>query len=210
MKTLSTVSADNPTGVDETVYAYLAGIIDGEGYIGISIRRPSAANKMTSTTYKARLSIQMADLEALEVFCEAFCEAFRSTSPRYAGAPIKHQHRQIYVVDLVGQAIGPILQRLLPYLRVKRRQSLLVLEFLELQTDPWRHRTKPIHVTRNQGQHTGKTWTRWGLCDEYVAQCEAMYLKCKTYTERMKAQDFEGCAPVSRMHLNFPAEEDKP
>lgn len=206
MRTSSTVSAGDPAGVDETVYAYLAGIIDGEGYIGISIMHPSAASKMTATTYKARLSIQMADLEALELFCEAF----RSTSPRYAGAPLKHQHRQIYVVDLVGQAIGPILQRLLPYLRVKRRQAVLVLEFLELQTHPRRHRTKPIHTTQNQGQHTGKAWTRWGLSDEYVAQCEAMYLECKTYTERMKAQDFEGCASASRMHLNFPAEKDAP
>ena len=145
------------------------------------------ANKMTSTTYKARLSIQMADLEALELFCETF----RSTSPRYGGAPTKHQHRQIFVVDLVGQSIGPVLRRLLPYLRVKRRQALLVLEFLELQAEPRRHRTKPIHTIMSQGDYVGKPWIRWGLCDEYLAQCEGMSLKCKTYTERMKPQDTE-------------------
>ncbi len=168
--------------VDETVHAYLAGIVDGEGYIGISIRRPTFANKMTATTYKARLSIQMADLEALELFCQTY----GSVSPRYGGAPIKHNHRQIYVVDLVGHSIAPILHHLLPYLRVKRPQALLVLDFLALQSNPRRHRTKPIHIIRSKGEHSGKSWTRWGLSDEYVGECEAMYLKCKTYTERTK------------------------
>lgn len=207
MKTLSTANADEsaePVQVDETVYAYLAGIIDGEGYVGISIRHPSAANKMTAITYKARLSIQMVDLEALDLFCEAF----HSITPRYAGAPIKHQHRQVHVVDLVGQSIGPVLRHLLPYLRVKKRQALLVLAFLELQEKPSRHRTKPLHTIQSQGKHVGKAWTRWGLCDEYVAQCEMMYLECKTYTQRMKAQDFEGRAPLDQTPLNFSAEED--
>ncbi len=129
----------------------------------------------------------MADLEALNLFCETF----RSVSPRYGGAPIKHQHRPIFVVDLVGQSIGPVLRHLLPYLRVKKRQALLVLDFLELQKYPARHRTKPIHAIQSQGAYAGKSWTRWGLCDEYLAQCEEMYLKCKTYTERMKARGFD-------------------
>lgn len=183
---LSDVGRDNPS-IDETVYAYLAGIIDGEGYIGISIRRPTAANKMTATTYKARLSIQMADLEALNLFCQTFS----SVCPRYGGAPIKHQHRQIYVIDLVGQSIDPILRHLLPYLRVKKPQALLVLDFLALQADPRRHRTKPIHIIRAQGRHCGKEWTRWGLSDKYVSDCETMYLKCKAYTEHMKANPID-------------------
>ena len=137
---------------------------------------------MIATTYKVRFSIQMVDLEALNLFCQTY----GSITPRYGGAPIKHQHRQIYVVDLIGQSIAPILHRLLPYLRVKRPQALLVLDFLALQSNPLRHRTKPVHIVRATGEHSGKSWTWWGLSDKYVSDCEEMYLKCKTYTERTK------------------------
>ena len=51
---------------------YIAGLLDGEGYIGAYRRKPTKANKLKSAAYTIRISISMTDLEPIEYFAAAF------------------------------------------------------------------------------------------------------------------------------------------
>jgi len=56
----------------ELKLAYMAGIVDGEAYIGIKKRLPSDRNKMLSPKYSPCISLSMTDQAPLLLFCDLF------------------------------------------------------------------------------------------------------------------------------------------
>ena len=103
----------------ETDLAYIAGFVDGEGHILIL-----SAN--TGTSFVAQLGISNTNVEILEWIQEIFGGYIydkQKVKGRKQGYQIRWNRRN---------RVKEILTLLLPYLKVKRAQAEVVIEFCEL------------------------------------------------------------------------------
>ncbi len=99
--------------------AYIAGIVDGEGYIRIS----RASNRRN--TYVGRIGITNCDLQLLTWVLSMFGGNIHSKkcySSRHSKSYEWAIHRKCDIRFLI--------EAILPYLRIKRRQAELMLDFL--------------------------------------------------------------------------------
>lgn len=97
--------------------AYLAGIIDGEGNLGIHF-----SNQGMWMSYLNVYNTHLPLLEAIQSTTGAGKVRARSRrGPR---------DKQCHTWYVYGSSIIPVLETILPYLMIKKPQALLVLEFL--------------------------------------------------------------------------------
>ncbi len=114
-----------PTEFD---YAYLAGIIDGEGCIRIAKVAPNKDNihknrKYTSTRYTLRIIIEMCDIETISFISKMFGnKPFRKRRRN-------DRWRPIYEIAWTTDQAENLLKKILPYLQGKRNQAELALQF---------------------------------------------------------------------------------
>ena len=98
----------------ETEKAYLAGIVDGEGCIGIFNVRGS---------YSLRLSVGMTDTQAIELLSSV-------TGKRISSVTVRRPNCKVgYLVRLSGVDAQAFLNEILPYLRVKKNLAELAIQF---------------------------------------------------------------------------------
>jgi hypothetical protein len=113
--------------MEPTVLAYLAGVIDSDGYI--STQRSLHSGRLYSA---ARVGIagtrrQPHDLAA---------SLFGGSVSRYE--PKDPRHRAQYQWSRSGVGAATVIAAVLPYLRVKRRQAELALQLQEMVLElPW-------------------------------------------------------------------------
>lgn len=117
----------------ETEKAYLAGLIDGEGYIGITkTRRPK---------WKGRMDIELTP--RIQINMTRARDLLEELAERYAGKVYVHMitNKKSHWVapDMLfirqsEEKITKFLQDILPYLRVKRRQAELLLEYFRYRS----------------------------------------------------------------------------
>lgn len=93
--------------------AYLAGIVDGEGTIGTSIR------------LQIRVVISMTDQRVIEWIA--------GRTGRTVRCQIRPGVRPLYDVGWVSQQAAAVLRQLLPYLKVKDKQAVLAIRLAELK-----------------------------------------------------------------------------
>jgi len=99
--------------MEEYNLAYLAGLADGEGCFGIT--------KTKNECYYARFSISMVDYSGVKVFEEVF------------GLRVRKQflkNKPFYAVFATTDNLERLIVKLLPYLRVKKKEAQLILDFL--------------------------------------------------------------------------------
>lgn len=101
---------------NEMVYAYLAGLVDGEGYIGATL-----TNYRNSITPVIR--VNMCDKEGLELLQETF--GGTGIKPGKINNP---KWRDQFVWNVSGKGVIPILQTLKPHLRIKEKQAKEILK----------------------------------------------------------------------------------
>ena len=101
----------------ETI-AYLAGIIDGEGYIDL---------RFVNGTLMARLEVSNTN----EDLIDWLVEHFGGSSYSYAGRSPRHKVAYRWVLQ--GKAVRDLLIAVLPYLVVKVEQAEIVIEFWEVK-----------------------------------------------------------------------------
>lgn len=143
--------------------AYLGGIVDGEGYIGV---------KRTGRRYHARLQVGMVERHAIDVLRETF-----------GGSLTIEQHgrlRPIHRWHVSDRQAEQALRSLLPYLRVKRDQAIVVLGLRDFQREERQHRTKVVGERQFPNQHGAvRTIPNLAHSDEYVALCHGYYERCR-------------------------------
>ena len=100
-------------------YAWLAGIIDGEGYIGI---------RYHGSSLRLELVIEMTSKEAIDRIRAV--TGYRGKILVRARSP---KHKDMWRWEIVGQKVARVLRFCLPYLVVKRRQALCAIEFADFQ-----------------------------------------------------------------------------
>ncbi len=98
-----------------TVYAYLAGLIDGEGCI--SIRKTFQNGK---DQFKPMIEVGMTDIEPMKLLQQTFGGSYWPEIVRGMKLPITKWR-------VTGSHIIPVLEPLLPYLLAKKRQAEIAL-----------------------------------------------------------------------------------
>ncbi len=124
--------------------AYLAGILDGDGYMKLT---PSYRTSGTSHPYYAAVVglQQLCPSEAVKLFAAAFGGRIRADSTTGG--------RAIWRCEIMGETAAAALRRLLPFLILKRRQAILLLEVVRQRPhrrgranpkDPFHEKVKTI------------------------------------------------------------------
>lgn len=106
----------------EAELGYFAGIIDGEG--SINVVRTGSATGIRGYRYSVRITVVNTDRRLIDWLYAALRE--RGSVSKRPGP--KTNHKDSYVLNLRDQVASPVLQALLPHLRLKREQAELALE----------------------------------------------------------------------------------
>lgn len=97
--------------------AYAAGIVDGEGYIGIKVYKPSKSNGTINYTYLPRIVIKMNSGEIMDFFYGMFGGTVNLVPQKDSG------YFPGFVWELVGTRATKVLKQILPFLRTKKKQA---------------------------------------------------------------------------------------
>ena len=126
--------------VTETDKAYLAGIIDGEGYIGIGMNK-GTDNRQPQ--YVLRISIAQSN--------QPFLVCLRDKWGGLGSICVNRSPRQAkvgYRWHISANQAASILEDILPYLVIKKPQAELALEFQVTRGKPWKRVSEDELVVR--------------------------------------------------------------
>jgi hypothetical protein len=155
----------------EMTLAYLAGLIDGEGYIGI---KKMTRHDCAAPSYHARIQVRMVDEPAIALLAHELGGKY------YHERTATGLRRALYCWQVSDALAERTLRALLPYLRIKRRNAEEVLRLREWQANGRAHRTKLLGYRQFPGFRGGtRTVRNMGFSDEYIAHCEIAYQECK-------------------------------
>jgi len=106
--------------------AYLAGLIDGEGYLGLL----AAKKNGVVTNYKVRLCITNSSLEIMEWLVQNFGANYYAKTVKPEN---QNKHKVAYTWHInCGQA-GRLIEAVRPYLLIKRKQADILAAYRLLQ-----------------------------------------------------------------------------
>lgn len=154
--------------------AYCAGLVDGEGHIGIKRTKAYKCQGRSTPGYHARIGIKMVNREAIEFFAQTMGGWHWDEKPSLKNG------RPYFVYQATDAKAEHILRELLPYLRVKREAAETVLTLREHQRTSRQNRTKIVGERPFVNQYGAvRMIAVKTLSDEYVATCDALYERCK-------------------------------
>lgn len=136
--------------------AYLAGLVDGEGYIGIKKARRKDA---VSAIYHERIQVRMIHEGSIKLLADTLGGSYyRETMAQRRGRPL-------FCYQASDALAADILRKLLPYLVIKRSSAETVLKLRDSKSDP---------LARRRGSPARRTM------DPSVLTCRnALYERCK-------------------------------
>lgn len=112
----------------ETIYAYLAGVIDSDGYI--TIKRLSynirVAKDSTNATYSEMVGIKQTSNEAIVLINELFGGHLGIEKPNTPNG------KPLYRCQLTNKKAVEFIKCIYPYLRIKKKQAEILLRLREL------------------------------------------------------------------------------
>jgi hypothetical protein len=157
--------------MDNIKIAYLAGLVDGEGYIGIKKTKPyKNLTGCVNPSYHERIQIRMVAEPAIKLFTEVFGGWY------YKEKPHCNNGRPLYCYQSSDKKASEILSILLPYLLVKKESAITVLHLRESKNNPIKVKTDAISDSRWGTPMTGQRTT---LHPDMVKQRESYYQRCK-------------------------------
>jgi len=101
--------------------AYLAGLVDGEGYVGIKKQKPRPDT--INCLYHERIQIRMVDEIAIKLFKQTFGGNYYKETEHS-----KYSKKPLYCYQATDRLASQIIRKLLPYLLIKKRQAKLILK----------------------------------------------------------------------------------
>lgn len=108
------------------ILAYLAGLIDGEGYIGVKKAR---RKDCISPLYHERIQVRMVHEDAIKLLTDTLGGSYYREKPRARGRPLYCWQASDWIASYA-------LERLLPWLLVKRENAENVLRLRASKDDP--------------------------------------------------------------------------
>lgn len=158
----------------DTDIAYIAGLFDGEAYIGIKRSKAYKCTGRKNPGYHARIQIRMVDEDAIKFIAENLGGWYFKETPHTKNG------RPLFCYQASDQRAENILKTVLPYLRVKKRVAETVLQLRELQKQSAQYRTKITGYRNFPNQYgTVRKVPNLSYTDEYIEMCNALYERCK-------------------------------
>jgi hypothetical protein len=130
----------------ETLYAYLAGAIDADGRISISRDRGYRRGGREMAYYSAVISLSDSD----SVLPDLLQETFPARRLQYEAK--NRSHREWHMWEAVGRSAQEPLIRLLPYLRIRRREAELALSLITLMQSDKAGSARPLSEEQQQAR----------------------------------------------------------
>lgn len=157
---------------DEIIFAYLAGLMDGEGSFMIRKSFYRVRNKKygdcKNPMYTPRVGVKNTNREVIELMKSIF-GGHMSKEKRVYQSKNGHKRRKIlYIYNAEHRIALNICEKLLPYLIIKKEQAKLLLELDKLKEKAKKDRDKSI-----KGFH-GKPYKK-----EYIEKFEELYQRVK-------------------------------
>lgn len=149
----------------QTDLAYVAGLLDGEGYVGILKVRKGNKKEWHYTRefmHVPCIKVVMTDKEPIEWL-------YKTIGGTFATRPRRDQRNISYEWMLRKKQTSTILKRLLPFLKVKRQSAEIIIRLCEL--------SKPF----------GR-----GVSDENFNERERLYWEIKNYHTKKPRRGTEG------------------
>lgn len=116
--------------------AYMAGVVDSDGYIGV--HRNSYAMRVrgdaTNAVYQPRIQVKQVESAAIDLFHATF------GGHRHMQPPTATRGRPLDQWTVHSAACRPVLEALLPYLRIKKAQAENALEVCHINSSAERRR----------------------------------------------------------------------
>jgi hypothetical protein len=114
----------------QILYSYLAGIIDGEAYIGIKKSTWGMRNRpdIKSPTYSERVQIRMSCPEVLKIFKDNFGGRFYKEPKIYQSKNGFKSQKIMYIYTASDKIASKLIKSVLPYLIEKKMQAKYILE----------------------------------------------------------------------------------
>src|SRR5271165_3388748 len=142
MDVLPTLAADS---VQCCVMAYLAGVIDSDGTIGI--KRNTYAMRVvgdcSAATYSERICVKQVSPEAIGLLKETFGGCY------YKSAGQNAKSKPLHVWQITDKKAALAIKQLLPFLRIKSAQARNCIRLRE-----FKDRSKILRVAKGRG-HAG-------------------------------------------------------
>lgn len=132
----------------KTDIAYIAGLVDGEAYIGI--KKGPARSDCVNMQYHERIQIRMVDEEAISFIANLMGGNYYKEKPSCSGG------RPLYCHQANDKSAAKILNILLPYLRVKKRVANKVLELRMMKKKPDRCRGANGYYRHSEKETAGR------------------------------------------------------
>ena len=137
--------------ISDTSAAYLAGLIDGEGSIGLFINH-CPTRRSTKGAVIARLKIGMCD-EALIKWLQSHTESGTVTSWKHKESP---KWKPCWVIAWHGRHAAAVINAVWPYLRLKRPQAKLLMQWIDIAME-WQ--AKLGGRARTDRRYPDSVWT---------------------------------------------------
>lgn len=122
-----------------TEKAYIAGLIDGEGCITITRRKKRKNPKFSY--YQPLLNISNTDKRIIDYAQNLIHGMIIKRIPGKPGDRRRKKWKLVYHLILTGEKLKQTLKEILPYLRAKRKQAEIALEFPIYLGRGWKGRT---------------------------------------------------------------------
>lgn len=112
------------------LYAYLAGVLDSEAYVGIKKSTWGMRNRadIKSPTYSERVQIRMSNKEILQLFRDTFGGTYYREKRIYQSKSGFKSSKIMYCYIASDQVATGIIQNTYPYLIEKKLQAGAILE----------------------------------------------------------------------------------
>lgn len=125
-----------PVKIKKTDWAYIAGVIDSDGYIGLT---RSKENRRTKETYNYRptITVTQVEPEAIMLLKETGLGTFGISGQQ------SKKHRSLFRWGIYNyRDVKIFIKNILPYLRIKKEQATILFQYCE-------HREKIMEVKAN-------------------------------------------------------------
>lgn len=151
--------------------AYLAGLVDGEAYIGIKKSKPyQNLTGRVNPSYHERIQVRMVDETAIKFLAKELGGSY------YKEKPSSNKGKPLYCYQASDKKACEILNKLLPFLMVKKHSANTVLELRKEKANPDNIKTEAISLSRWGTPMTGQ---KTMLSPKAIEQRELLYQKCK-------------------------------
>jgi hypothetical protein len=113
--------------ISDTQIAYMAGIFDGEGWVGINTCKPYGAHK--TPRYSLYIGVSNTYLPVLDMFVECFSGRIKNTNST---------NKPCYCWRTTSHKAAYVLETFMPYLTVKKEQAKIAIEYVNKHCNSFR------------------------------------------------------------------------